>query len=199
MNPRRTIRMLAMQVLYQLDLRGEADAPAVRQSLEDQDEATPQARQEAFDLAMAAWSNAPAAGALAAELAPDWPVYRQPPLDKAILRLAHFEMASGRVPVKVAINEAVELAKRFCSQQSPAFINAVLDKIARKLPPPPDSPPEATPEASPSQPPPEGEGKNPSPPESSQESPPEATPEVSPSQPPPEGEGKDPPAKGHEI
>ena len=67
------------------------------------------------------------------QLAPDWPTHRQPPLDRAILRLAHYEMTSGHAPIKVAINEAVELAKNYCAERSPPFINGVLDKMARCL------------------------------------------------------------------
>ena len=69
----------------------------------------------------------------ATALAPDWPTHRQPPVDRAILRLAYYEMTSGHAPVKVAINEAVELAKQFGSEQSPPFINGVLDKLARAI------------------------------------------------------------------
>ncbi len=66
-------------------------------------------------------------------LTPDWPTHRQPPVDRAILRLAHHEMVSGHAPVKVAINEGVELAKRYADKESPAFINGVLDKLAKRL------------------------------------------------------------------
>ena len=86
---------------------------------------------EAFQLAESAWLMHEQADALATELAPDWPTYRQPPIDRAILRLAYFEITTSRAPVKVAINEAVELAKAFCAEHSPAFINGVLDKMAR--------------------------------------------------------------------
>ncbi len=58
---------------------------------------------------------------------------RQPPVDRAILRLAYHELTSGHAPPKVVINEAVELAKKFGAEQSPAFINGVLDKLARQL------------------------------------------------------------------
>ena len=53
-------------------------------------------------------------------------------VDRNILRLAYFEMASGQTPPKVAINEAVELAREFSTQKSPAFVNGVLDKIMRE-------------------------------------------------------------------
>jgi N utilization substance protein B len=135
MTTRRDIRRLAMQILYQIDLRGEADLPAIVESLEEDDDAFDdhETRADAIELAEAAWSNRGEADTQAAELAPDWPTHRQPPIDRAILRLAYHEMKSGRAPVKVAINEAVELAKEYAAQGSPAFINGVLDKIAKQF------------------------------------------------------------------
>jgi len=52
-------------------------------------------------------------------------------VDLAILRLAIYEMKWGETPVGVAINEAVELAKKFSSDEAPAFINGVLGKAAQ--------------------------------------------------------------------
>lgn len=134
---RRDLRRLAMQALYQLDLRGEKDRAAVDETVTDhitseglgsEDDAG-----QVIALTAGAWDTRREADKLAAELAPDWPTHRQPAVDRAILRLAFHEIVSGHAPLKVAINEAVELAKEFCSENSPAFINGVLDKIARKL------------------------------------------------------------------
>lgn len=60
-----------------------------------------------------------------------WKLMRMARVDRNILRLAAFEMmfSQGRVPPKVAINEAVELAKRFGGDDSPSFVNAVLDNL----------------------------------------------------------------------
>ena len=134
MASRHDIRRLAMQLLYQIDLRGEADLEAIRRGLNDGVD-PPEMAQTAFELAAAAWQKHAEADALATELAPAWPTPRQPPVDRAILRLAYFEMLTGRAPVKVAINEAVELAKEYCSEQSPPFINGVLDKVAKRVTP----------------------------------------------------------------
>src|SRR5690606_17061239 len=62
---------------------------------------------EAYDLAWNAWKAHAGIDEILCELAPDWPTYRQPPVDRAILRLAAFEMMTNRVPVPVAITEAV--------------------------------------------------------------------------------------------
>jgi len=60
-----------------------------------------------------------------------WKLMRMARVDRNILRLAAYEImfSEGRVPPKVAINEAVELAKRFGGDDSPAFVNAVLDNL----------------------------------------------------------------------
>jgi N utilization substance protein B len=82
-----------------------------------------------FRLALQAWTRREEADAAVAAISSDWPTYRQPVIDRSILRLAYFEMAEGGTPPKVAINEAVELAKEFSTEKSPLFINGVLDKI----------------------------------------------------------------------
>jgi len=129
---RHEIRTLAMQLLYQLDLR-EGDQEQVLPSLTD--EAGPVAlRDEAWALAVTAWEHHAAADEAVSPLSPDWPTSRQPPLDRAILRLAYTEMVTGHAPHRVVINEAIELAKAFCSEQSPAFVNGILDKLAQQLP-----------------------------------------------------------------
>ena len=141
---RRDLRRLAMQVLYQLDVtqpkaKPDDDSPAplpsaadLAESLdEEHDELT--TRKFAAELALQAWDQRNDADLRVAALAPDWPTHRQPPVDRAILRLAYYEMASGHAPVKVAINEAVELAKDYGSEQSPPVSNGVLDKLAKTI------------------------------------------------------------------
>ena len=64
-------------------------------------------------------------------LAPAWPIEQIPVVDRNILRLAIFEiLLDNRVPVKVAINEAVELAKTFASDNSSKFVNGVLGAVS---------------------------------------------------------------------
>ena len=59
-----------------------------------------------------------------------WKLSRIAPIDRCILRIALFEiLESGDVPPKVAINEAIELAKKFSTEQSGSFVNGILDRI----------------------------------------------------------------------
>ena len=131
---RRDVRRLAMQVLYQMDVTTQRDRQTIIDGLDDKFD-NPRVREQGTDLAMAAWAGHEVADTKVAELAPEWPTHRQPPVDRAILRLAYHEITSGHAPVKVAINEAIELAKQYASEQTPAFVNGVLDKLAKTLDP----------------------------------------------------------------
>jgi N utilization substance protein B len=64
----------------------------------------------------------------------NWRVDRMARVDRNALRLAVFELLHGDAPVKVIINEAIELGKKFGSESSGAFVNGVLDRIAAGLP-----------------------------------------------------------------
>ncbi len=131
----RLIRKLAFQALFQLDVRSEADAEAILSSLDDEldPSVSGKDRNEAFDLALAAFRDRRGADEAILALAPTWPAPRQPAVDRAILRLAHYEMTSGRANPKVVVNEAVELAKEFSTERSPAFVNGVLDKVLKRV------------------------------------------------------------------
>ena len=63
-----------------------------------------------------------------------WRLDRMAKVDRNVLRLAVYELRSSDVPVKVVINEAIELGKKYGSESSGAFVNGVLDKIAQSLP-----------------------------------------------------------------
>jgi N utilization substance protein B len=134
-NPR-TIRRLAFQVLYQLDAVRAAEALALAQAIAQDEGFTAAEATRAAALATEAFAHRARADAAVAEFAPEWPAHRQPAVDRAILRLAHYEMTSGRTPPKAAISEAVRLAKAYSTERSPAFINAILDKLLKRLPPP---------------------------------------------------------------
>ncbi len=77
------------------------------------------------------WERLEEIDALIGEAAEHWRVERMTPVDRNILRLGAYELTSGGdVPFAVAINEAVELGKRFGSVESGAFINGILDRIS---------------------------------------------------------------------
>jgi N utilization substance protein B len=72
--------------------------------------------------------------ALIAQYAPDWPLDQVASIDRNILRIALWEMAlHAETPVKVTINEAVELSKAYGSDSTPRFVNGVLGSLADQL------------------------------------------------------------------
>lgn len=148
----RDIRRLAFQTLYQLDARGETDADLVERSLEGAEGFTEPERRKAFALARQAFSHRKAADAATLKLAPTWPSHRQPAVDRAILRLAYYELAVGGGRPAIVINEAIELAKEFSTDRSPGFINGLLDKIAKSVAPAVAAGADEATEAAPSEP-----------------------------------------------
>lgn len=63
----------------------------------------------------------------------DWKLDRMAAIDRAILRLGIYELRRGETPARVVINESVELAKRFSSEDASAFVNAILDIVRKSL------------------------------------------------------------------
>jgi N utilization substance protein B len=153
---RRKARGLALQVLYALDVGDVAeagdDAPidtAVPGWIDDavatygerfELDVDPEARGLAVVLVRAATSERAAIDERIAGASRNWRIDRMARVDRNILRLAVGElMHLPETPVKVVINEAVELAKRFGTAESPAFVNGVLDRIATGLGTPGDA------------------------------------------------------------
>ena len=129
----RSIRRCALQALYQFD-SGSAEAPeTVRATLEEHVPGSAETRDRGFELATMVWEFRSDADRVIGALTPEWPIYRQPVLDRNILRMAHYEMMQTETPPKVAINEAVELAREFSTQKSSLFINGVLDRILKSM------------------------------------------------------------------
>lgn len=134
----RDIRRMAFSALFQLDAQSEPDAVSVRHALEEvttghDGPIVSKDRDKAMELAQAAFETSGDADREVLALSPTWPAHRQPAVDRAIIRLAWYEMTTGRVNPKIAVNEAVELAKEFSTERSPAFVNGVLDKILKRV------------------------------------------------------------------
>lgn len=130
---RRSGRAYALQLLYARDGDASADVAGAAVSWADAFEldVEPQAQLFARDLVAAASERAAEIDALIAGASKNWRIDRMSRVDRNILRLGACELiAFPDVPVKVVINEAVELAKRFGTAESSAFVNGVLDRIA---------------------------------------------------------------------
>jgi N utilization substance protein B len=128
---KRKARELALQVLFAWDAHGENDQGMAQQVMHDaNDDALARA---AMQLAGGAWSNREVADNWVLRLAPQWPPRRQPGVDRNILRLAVWELTHTDTPPKVVIDEAIELAKNYSTEQSPAFVNGVLDAVLKEV------------------------------------------------------------------
>jgi N utilization substance protein B len=128
---KRKIRELALQVLFVWDAHAAADAQMASQVAHDLSEDTV-TRQRGVEMAQGAWDARELADKWVERLAPQWPPRRQPGVDRAILRMAVWELTSSDTPPKVVIDEAIELAKIYSTENSPAFVNGVLDAVLKE-------------------------------------------------------------------
>lgn len=133
MSARRKGRELALQVLYQVEMSGDSSEQALR-SFSASFEHTPQARgfgEELVHGVLAARERIDASIAAAAE---HWRLERLSRIDVNIIRIALYEMtAAPALPPAIAIDEAVEIARRFGTSESAGFVNGVLDAVAARL------------------------------------------------------------------
>jgi len=132
MGSRREARELALQALYQLDVAGGGDpGMALFWSYFD---AEREVQAFARELVEGVAAHRERIDALIAASAEHWRLPRLSRVDLSLLRLATFELlARPDIPPSVAIDEAIEIARRFGSEDSPAFVNGVLDHIAQVL------------------------------------------------------------------
>jgi transcription antitermination protein NusB len=128
---RRAARRAALLALYQADLTGAGAEELLREAATE--EGT-ELDAYAVELVSGATAAMPELDARIGEAAEDWSVERLAALDRAILRLAAFELLHRQdVPVGAAIDEAVEAAKELSTDESGRFVNGVLGRIAREV------------------------------------------------------------------
>ena len=130
---RRSARKNAFFLLFQMDFSEAAEFEQVKELFFTEAEEPVGEEEKAFILSEVegVHEHMEEIDTILAAAAKGWDVERMNKVDLAILRLAVYEMKFGEVPVGVAINEAVELAKKFSSDEAPAFINGVLGKVSR--------------------------------------------------------------------
>jgi N utilization substance protein B len=128
---RRRVRILALQALYEIDCVGHPAEEVIARYLEENTTLSKDALDFFRTLVLCTLESKEELDQFIAQCAPDWPVEELAIIDRSILRIALWELAaSGDTPMKVAINEAVELAKRFGSDNAPRFVNGVLGTVA---------------------------------------------------------------------
>ncbi|MEJ5223627.1 MAG: transcription antitermination factor NusB [Anaerolineales bacterium] len=133
MKSRTRARSVALQVLYELDMTDHLPGEVLQQRLEDaglEDDLSEFARQ----IVTGVLPRRAEMDAVIARYAPEWPFDQIAAIDRNILRIACWEFAVWRgTPLKVAINEAVELAKTYGSDSAPRFVNGVLGSLSDHL------------------------------------------------------------------
>lgn len=140
---RRKGREFAMQSLYAAEVGGDASGGEGDSLLHD-DPVSAETREYGLTLMRAATRHAEAIDKLIGETSDRWDVSRLAVVDRVILRMSIAElMTQADVPAKVCINEAVEIARKFSTENSSKFVNGVLDAVSRRLQSPPAGSPSA--------------------------------------------------------
>lgn len=132
MSLRTKSREFAMQMLFQWDM-SQQDATRLETTFWKNAKAAAQTRTFANQLFEGAARDAKELDELITKHAENWRLERISAIDRAILRLAMHEMRATDTPPKVVINEAVDLAKKFSSEEAGGFVNGILDTYRKSL------------------------------------------------------------------
>ena len=134
MGRRRKAREVALQFLYQLDQHGDTDPTAHEEEFWTRHPLDKETQAFVSELVRGVTRRYAEVDKLIAQYTEHWDIDRMAVVDRNILRLAVWELLDHpSVPPKVAINEAIEIAKKFGTQESGRFINGVLDRVHKEL------------------------------------------------------------------
>lgn len=131
---RHRARIVALQIIFEVDATDHPLDVVLERQIQEEPW-TPEAAQFLRYLVTGVWEHHHYIDRVIEEAAPNWPVDQMPGVDKAILRIALFELLIDKVeqtPMKAVINEAVELAKHFGSDNSGRFVNGVLGSVVSR-------------------------------------------------------------------
>lgn len=132
MRNRTKAREIAIQALFQMEMRG-PDIERELQSFYREQAITSDVMDFAAMLIKGCWSKTKEIDEKIIDISANWDLHRMPVMDKCILRLSVYELLYEKdIPPKVSINEAIELAKKFSTENSATFVNGILDKIYTK-------------------------------------------------------------------
>jgi transcription antitermination factor NusB len=129
-NLKRKAREVVVKTLYEIEMGG-LDAASARVRVMKKCR-RPETQSFAMRLLDQTLAHADEADSIIAKVAENWHLSRMTAIDRNVLRLGTVELIfMDEVPQKVAINEAIEIAKRFSTENSGRFVNGILDKVAR--------------------------------------------------------------------
>jgi N utilization substance protein B len=137
MGKRRKAREVSLQLLYQLDVQSENNPEPHLPEFWTRHPVDREVRAFAEILIRGAKLHEPKIDEIISQYAQNWELDRMAVVDRNILRLGIFELLwMEAIPPKVAINEALEVAKKFSTHESSRFINGILDRIHKEFRPP---------------------------------------------------------------
>ena len=134
---RHRVRIAALQVLFEVDATDHA-IEVVYERRREEEQIAPESERFLHRLVFGVWEHRTYLDRIIEEAAPNWPLTQMPGVDKAVLRIALFELLIDdleKTPVKAVINEAVELAKQFGSDNASRFVNGVLGTVVSRYRP----------------------------------------------------------------
>ncbi len=134
---RRKARELALQILFHIDFTGGSPREVITAVYDMQDETVSDSVNEYVEwVVLGTLEHQAEIDKLISELAHDWKLERMGGVDRAATRMAIYEIKFGesRIPPRAAVNEAVELAKHYGSEESGRFVNGILGSLVRGLP-----------------------------------------------------------------
>jgi N utilization substance protein B len=135
---RRKSREFALQMLFQWEM-GKQEPARIEEKFWRSARAQKSTQEFANQLFENAAARAEEVDKIISSHTEHWRIERMAAIDRAILRLAIAELRSMGTPAKVVLNEAIELAKKFSSEEASSFINGVLDAVVKSLPETPPS------------------------------------------------------------
>ncbi|AIF51500.1 MULTISPECIES: transcription antitermination factor NusB [unclassified Pelosinus] len=131
---RRQARELALQTLFQLDFNTTGKDEALQTALSEHDNIDENTRKYTENLVIGTQEHLKEIDTIIGDISNDWKIDRMPGIDRNIARMAIYEMNFGNesLPPNVVINEAIELAKLFGTEESSRFVNGILGTLVKR-------------------------------------------------------------------
>ena len=138
MTRRRQAREIAFRAAYQADVTGDPIDRCLEEILEDLEQAAdPETKEFASSLVSTLALHQPEIDSVVSRIAKNWSLSRMAATDRSVIRLAAAELLyHAEVPVRVTLDEAIEIAKKYGMETSGAFVNGILDRLAHDARPP---------------------------------------------------------------
>ncbi len=134
MGKRRTAREFALQILYRLDIGQESLAEKILEEFWETNLTSDDVKEYTDSLVKGTKKNQSEIDRIIADSAENWTLDRMASVDRNILRFSTYELLKrNEIPSSVIINEAIEIAKKYGTEESGSFINGILDRVAKEV------------------------------------------------------------------